>query len=109
MKNPKWTDRQGENVRIINPEDAKYMDRLYIVYLAQFDSGVAVFADCAGDAFESAVEYSAKKGWRVHYLDMSDPNDAEAIAELEGFDQLLWSDKGLCCDSGEVTIFEIER
>jgi len=106
---PKLTDRHGNDVKIVNPEDVDYWDRLFVVSLAQIDSGVAVFADCAGDAFESAVEYAAENGYRGLYLDMGDPADTEAIAELQGFDQLLWADKGLCCDSGDVTIFEIER
>ena len=43
---PKLTDRQGNDVPFANPEDVDYMDRLYIVSLAQFDSGIGVFADC---------------------------------------------------------------
>ena len=106
---PKLTDRHGNDVKIVNPEDVDYWDRLFVVSLAQIDPGEGVFADSADDAFEYAVEYAAKNGWRGLYLDSSDPADKDAIARLEKYDQLLWSDKGLCCDSGEVTIFEIER
>ena len=106
---PKVTDRHGKDVPFANPEDVAYWDRLFVVSLTQTDVGVAVFADSAGDAFEYAVEYAAENGYRGLYLDMGDPADKDAIAELEGFEQILWADKGLCCDSGEVTIFEIER
>ena len=104
---PKVTDRHDRNVRIVNPDDVDLLDRLYIVRLAQIDAGVAVFADSAGDAFEYAVEYAADNAFRWLYLDMSDPADAKAIAE--GYDKLKWAAKGLCCDSGDVTINEIER
>jgi len=59
----------GNDVKVINPNDAGIYYNLYLVSLSQIVVPVAVYADCAQDAVDEYADYARKMGWWGLFLD----------------------------------------